>query len=329
MSRSIVLERLPAAALMDVNSGQDTSRQRIYILPTRQGFSYLLLLVVMLLGAVNYNNSMAYLLTFLLGSLLLIGILHTYRNLSELIITGQFAPPVFAGDTAEFPISIDNRFGQRRLSLTFSRYQRTRRLFSIGVGNSLFDIDIPAGKIRNVNLHQVTHKRGYLLPDRIVLSTTFPLGLFRAWSYLDLTNQCLVYPRAQGQQPLPATNSGKNFGKEDQSPGVNDFIGFRKYHFGDSIRNIAWKALARDHDLLVKRFSGETGDTLVFKWNQPLTNDIEDRLSQLCKWLLQAEKNNLLYGLEIPGKTFKPAHGESHLNQCLSALATWDETRGW
>src|SRR5690606_14124150 len=81
MPNAIVLERLPAPA-----PDPTMVRRRVYIFFTRPGLLFLITLVVMLLGAVNYTNSMAYLLTFLLGSLLLVCILHTHRNLRGLVV---------------------------------------------------------------------------------------------------------------------------------------------------------------------------------------------------------------------------------------------------
>ncbi len=328
MSQSIVLERLPTGAKANDLHAHNLTRKRIYILPTRQGMSYLLLLIIMLLGAVNYNNSMAYLLTFLLGSLLLIGILHTFRNMAGLIIEAQSAPSVFAGEMAAFPLSIDNRFGPQRLSLAISSQQKQRKRFSIGVEDHQVDIDLAAGKIHTAYFKQETYRRGYLKSGRIIVSTCYPIGLFRAWSYLDIDRQCLVYPRPAGNQPLPEPDSGNTSGKQAAIPGVDDFIGFRGYHHGDSIRNIAWKVLARDEELLVKRFSAETGDTLILKWDQVLYEDIESRISQLCLWLLQAERRGLMYGLEIPGALISIGHGDSHLENCLTTLATWNGSYG-
>ena len=79
------------------------NRKRIYILPTRQGLAFATAIVVMLAGAMNYNNSLAYVLTFLLVSLALVSLLHTYRNLAGLRISARPAPPVFAGASARFP----------------------------------------------------------------------------------------------------------------------------------------------------------------------------------------------------------------------------------
>jgi len=55
--------------------------RRIFILPTRSGIIFGLILMAMLIGSINYNNSLGFLLTFTLVGLGLVSILHTFRNL--------------------------------------------------------------------------------------------------------------------------------------------------------------------------------------------------------------------------------------------------------
>ncbi|MEW8428499.1 MAG: hypothetical protein G8D61_02195, partial [gamma proteobacterium symbiont of Ctena orbiculata] len=74
----------------------------IYILPTRQGMLLALLLLLMLAGSINYGSNLGHLMTFLLGGLWLVTILHTWRNLLGLSIQPGEAAPVFAGQTADF-----------------------------------------------------------------------------------------------------------------------------------------------------------------------------------------------------------------------------------
>jgi uncharacterized protein (DUF58 family) len=317
---SVVLERLLPSARQAYASTGGLNRQRIYILPTRQGLIYSLLLITMLLGAVNYNNSMAYLLTFLLGSLVLVCILHTYRNLAGLVITGEAALPVFAGDTACFAIFIDNYNSRGRTALNLVLHPRGKLPRSLTV--QTVTTDILQNKQQRVMLPVLTCKRGLLPLERVMISTCFPLGLFRAWSYLQLDCYCLVYPRPAGNLPLPLPVTTDQQGQAGIKTGTDDFIGFRHYHPGDSIRNIAWKALAREQPLLVKRFSGDSGYNLTLDWGDVAhLLEIEDRLSQLCAWVVAVDKLGIDYGLEIPGVSIQPGTGDKHKCRCLEVLA--------
>lgn len=322
MSETVVLERLSAVARQNPALVNSIRRQRVYILPTRQGLIFSVLLTAMLLGAINYNNSMAYLLTFLLASLMLVCMLHTYRNLAGLIISSEPARPVFAGEVAYFPMLIDNQHEGIKPALEFSTEKR-RMIPWRKTGPVLIEkVHVPANRKTRCKLPVKTHVRGLLSPSAVTVSTRYPLGLFRAWSSIQNNRRCIVYPRPSGNIPLPDTFLANPRGEGGGKTGADDFVGFRHYRPGDSVRNIAWKALSREQPLLVKRFSGERGSRLVLSWHQLSgTGNTEDKLSQLSLWILQAEAAGHEYGLEIPGIFIEPAQGENHRHACLEALA--------
>lgn len=320
MSESIVLERplLPASGI----SSAGLKRRRVYIFPTRQGFLFAFTLVVMLLGAVNYTNSMAYLLTFLLASLFMVSMLHTFRNLRGLIIKLADAEPVFAGEAARFPMLFDNRSGYDRLALTVRPHPKRRDRGSGAV--TALALDVRGGDLERVELEVIAARRGLFQLDRLLLSSTFPLGLFRAWSYLDTGPSCLVYPRPAGAAPLPPPQESESEHDTGQRAGTDDFTGFRTYRPGDSIRRIDWKALAREQGLLVKRFAGAGTRKLELRWTAVHPGaDPEARLSQLCRWVLEAERLGIHYAVEIPGARVEHGLGTPHKNACLELLARY------
>lgn len=323
MAQSVVLERLLPPAQRDVVPAPPLKRQRVYILPSRQGLILMLALITMLLGAVNYNNSMAYMLTFLLGSVFMVCMLHTHHNLAGLILSGATPQPVFVGDTAEFPVLIDNRDGPLRPALRFTRRPHgSPEKNQTDHPDVAVTINAPAANWQRFAISVPALRRGRLPLHELVISTRFPLGLFHAWSYLDLEQQCVVYPKPEGQEPLPPPAPIEQTGQIGARTGTNDFAGFRPYHPGDSIRSIAWKAMAREQPLLVKRFSGEGSHTLHLTWQHVgHLHDVELRLSQLCRWVLLAEQEGWTYGLEIPGHRIDPDQGPAHRNACLEALA--------
>lgn len=315
MAESIVLERaLPSAA------GAALLRRRVYIFFTRQGLLFAATLLVMLLGAVNYTNSMAYLLTFLLASLLLVCILHTYRNLRGLVIKLAEPEAVFAGGTAGFPLLFDNRSGYDRPALQV-RVHPARRKRKAGTAAGI-QFDLRAGELRSLDLEVSAQKRGLLRLDRLLLSTGFPLGLLRAWSYLDTAPVCVVYPRPGGSAELPPEEGMESAQVIGRHAGADDFTGLRAYRPGDSIRNIDWKALAREQGVLVKRFAGAGASKLTLRWDAvPHGADTEARLSQLCRWVLEAEKLGFQYALEIPDARVDHGCGADHQRVCLERLA--------
>jgi len=300
-------------------------RHQIYILPTRHGCLFAFMLLVMLLGSINYNNSLGYMLTFLLAGMGMVTMLHTYHNLAGLCVSGGRASPAFRGGQVHFEILVDNRGGAARHSLELTRQTprpsrpwRGQQL----PGPRLQDM-IPSGSLCNIGLDLPAERRGILSLGRIRLSSTFPLGLFRAWCRVDPGLSTLVYPRPAGRLPLSLRGEHQPTGMAGRQAGNDDFSGFRPYRPGDPPRNIAWKALARGNETLVKRFSGSGGDSAELDWDSLEGLSPEARLSQLCQWVLEAYRCDLRFSLNLPGKRLAAAGGEAHRDDCLRALALY------
>lgn len=327
MSTRIVLERLPVdpSGSIELQSKQ-LKRHRVYILPTIQGWVYSVMLFVMLLGAINYNNSMAYTLCFLLASLGLVCMLHTYSNLTGLIISSSKPRAVFAGQQALFPIQLDNRLGLEKFSIHLEQDEAIKKLFRKRKETRTIplkiSIGIDTGKQSNCHYPVQSRQRGILASGRLKISTNFPLGLFVVWSYFEPEHDCLIYPAPQGQKQLPPDTLNIDDADYGSQSGTDDFSGFRKYRAGDPVKSIAWKAFAKEQGLLVKQFSGKGSQTLILGWESVShINDIESRLAQLCYWVLLAEQTSNCYGLELPDKSIEPNHGTYHKECCLEALA--------
>lgn len=308
-------------------TGVTLGLRRVYIFPNRHGWTFIAALGVMLIGAVNYGNSLAFILTFLLSGLGLVGILHTFGNLAGLRYAGGRVEPVFAGGTALFKLSFDNRRQRARVSVLFEskprgareRWWRTRRERA-----QLTFVDIPADGWTAVTVPLKASRRGVLELGRIRIESTYPLGMLRAWAYLDTELRCLVYPQPLGQAELPSGLSSQPHRGGGRLQGTDDFVGFRDYHAGDSPRYIAWKVFARTDELVVKRFTGGGAPALKLHWDQTLhLGNAEMRLSQLCRWVLAADALGVSYGLTLPGVDIARDVGDAHRHRCLKALALY------
>ena len=324
MAATSITERLlPPSYLSKLSDSIELDRKRIYILPTNQGIVFSVLLMTMLLGSINYNNSMAFILTFLLSSMFFVSMLHTYRNLAGLVISAARPEPVFAGENAAFPININNRESKPRPSIYITSHPKSRGFWKfLPLKDQSVLVNIKYDKTMRVMIPVFCHKRGIMPLERVMIYTYFPLGLFRAWSYINIDQYCIVYPKPEGTNTLPVTSTESSAGNFGINDGSDDFAGFRSYRPGDSIRKIAWKTLAREQGLLIKKFSGNAVNEVILHWDDVLNMDsIEQRLSQLCKWVLEADKKNIVYSLVIPDKTIKPGTGRAHQHQCLENLA--------
>ena len=289
-------------------------QRRIFILPTRSGLLFAIVLVLMLTGSINYSLSLGFVLTFLLASFAISAMLHTFRNLAGLRVTAARCMPVFAGDTARFAVSLANPTHADRYSVVLTRDKRTTDT-----------VDIPAEQSAIVTATIPAVRRGLLSPGRLTLYTRFPVGIYHAWSYIELDMQCIVYPRPAppGLQLPPLKPSGGEGGGNTQ--GHEDFAGLRQYHPGDSPRHIAWKAAARDQGLLTKQFSGRAAAELWLTLELlPPHLDLEEKLSRLARWVLDAHANGHAFALDLPGVVVSLGTGEAHRDRCLEALALFE-----
>lgn len=296
---------------IDVEHGPITlDRQRIFILPTRHGLMFAVVLLLMLVGSINYTLSLGFVLAFLLGGMALVSILHTYRNLAQLTVSAGKSTPVFAGQQASFTLCLNGSSTTERYAIGVMLEKQQPQF-----------VDIPAGETAYAALALHAPQRGILRPGRFTLFTRFPLGLFRAWSKLDLDLACIVYPQPDSARlPRPAGVQGRG-GKAIAAEGSDDFRGMRPYHPGNSLRHVAWKAVAQGRGMLTKQFSGQAMPELWLDWDDLAGMATEARLSRLCRWVLDAQNAGLSYGLRLPGTTLAPGSGEAHQRNCLERLA--------
>ena len=287
------------------------TQRRVFILPTRQGLLFGVLLLLLLIGSINYNLSLGYLLTLLLAAMGIISMLHAFRNLAGLHVRPGKTEPVFAGGHASFAVYVDNHRTLHRYAIALTRNKQA----------PVF-CDVAQNASATAEVSVAAQRRGWLRPGRFTLFTRFPLGLFHAWSYVELDSRCLVYPRPDSSKlppPKPYSHTGTG---HESGQGYDDFIGLRPHQPSDSPRHIAWKAAARDYGLLTKQFIDRADAELWLDWNDlPARLDDEARLSRLCRWVLDAEATGISYGLRLPDKELPLAYGEQHRHNCLEALA--------
>ncbi|MEO8203496.1 MAG: DUF58 domain-containing protein [Betaproteobacteria bacterium] len=288
--------------------------RRVYIVPTRVGMMFAATLLIMLVGSINYVLSLGFMLTFLLSGLALAGMVHTVRNLARLVVVTGRAEPVFAGETAQFRLFLENPAPWVRPAIMLRHEASGAQLVT----------DVPASATAEVVLSVPAARRGWLALTRVRLETRYPLGLFRAWSIVQPDFRCLVYPRPD-KAALPASSPDASYGtRQATTQGTDDFSSLRTYQLADSPRHVAWKAVARSDAMLTKQFTGDASAELWLDWTMlPVALDVEARLSRIAGWVLASEAEGLRYGLRLPGIILPPAHGDTHRAACLTALALY------
>lgn len=286
---------------------------RVYILPTGVGLVFGLMAFAMLLGSMNYNNNLSFVLTFFLIGIGFVAMHQCQRNLVGLELTFAGADPVFAGQAIRYRVAVTNRSRSARFGI---------RLYVPGASSDLQDLQAGASKVFTLTVP--TRHRGWITLDRFGVRTLFPFELFSAWAWLHMDIRGLVYPAPASDAPPPPPTMTAHGHRQHDARGEEDFAGLRKYHEGDSPRHVAWKAYARSGQMLSKQFAGADTSSQWFDFDELRGFDVEQRLSILTRWIVNADRTLEDYGLRMPGVEFPPAHGDAHRRRCLEALALFD-----
>ena len=296
-------------------SGQATvSGRRIYILPTRYGLLFAVLMMLMLLGALNYDNNPAYLLTFFLVAVALNAMYQTWRNLRGVQARMLSSEAVFCGQdvTVRFQLGVEDGEERPAIQVQIDDYRAID--------------DLPAsGDRRILALQLPTGRRGWFYPGRLTLSTQYPLGLYRAWCYIELSERILVYPRLGARDDRLVGGDEQQQGNGSARSGQEDFFGLRDYRRGDSPRLIDWNSLARERGVMSKQFTTPQGHPRLIDWHALAGNDSEQKISLLARAVVDADMAGEPFALRLPGQTLDAAQGPAHRHACLAALACFED----
>ncbi len=296
-------KRRPAAQTFEL------SQKSTYIFPTRYGFLLLGVLLLMAVGATNYQNNLIFIAAFMVVALGLLCILMTFGNLVGIRFSAHNPEPVYAGQTARFPVSLSSDKHHMAISLGFS-------------GQLLHTVNIEPNQEVRVLVSRQYSKRGRHLIAPVRCQTLFPLGFVQAWSWLFFDSCVIVFPAPIAP---PAQHFNRGGDSQDYSDkfqaGIEEFYGLRGYQSGDLMSRIHWKSFAREKGLQTKEFVDYLSEPDVFRFDDFIGIDVETRLSYLSYLLIEANREGKLFGLSMPDGFWPPATGEEHLHQCLTALA--------
>jgi uncharacterized protein (DUF58 family) len=288
------------------------SRRRLYVLPTRIGLGYGLLLILMLVAGLNYANSTALFLGFLLIGFTLVAMHQCHRNLLGAQLVAATAQPTFAHRAGTLTLTFENPAAAARFRI------------AAGVADEpVAPTDLPAHGRSKIELPVAAPRRGVVQIDRLHLITTHPFGLFRTWTWVHAPIQMLVYPHPNGSLPMPTHYGNKAGARSVTNTGADEWLGLRPFRDVDSPRQVDWKAYAREAPLLVKEYSASGAEIRIFDFGALGNLQVEAKLEQLARWVVDAEGGGERYGLRLPDSYISPDRGPEHRHRCLAALATF------
>ena len=275
--------------------------------------------LVFVLGAMWYaassqNNAAVYLLFFALAAVFLVSIPHTLINLTGVTVTLESVQPAFVGQEVSLPVEImnDSRATSHGIELALSGSNRERQRIDY----------IPADRAARITVRFAVQQRGEHKVDTLCLTSAYPLGFIRFLKKFASSRTYIVYPKPEGDVRLPSSFMHRRDGNPLTELGEgDDFAGLREYVHGESQRHIDWRAVARGQPLMTKQFAAEAEGVVYFDFSTLHFANVEERLSQLALWIIEAERARRPYGLRLPGTEIPPAVGQPHFHQCLRALS--------
>jgi len=292
-------------------------RRDLYILPTRIGWYYSLILIALFAIAVKFDNQAAFMMLFILTAVGLIAMVYTHNNVIGLGLSAQPGNTVFVGEPANFKLTVHNTSNKPRNAVW---------LMSAGAQQL---VNVKANNQASYDLKYPTLQRGYLNCEQTTLTSHFPIGVFFCWTRrYDPQQRCLVYPQPLDLVPFPidGSNTGKQLSRTNIQIGAEDFAGMKNYQAGDRMRDIHWPSLAKTNKLITVQHESQNSSSVNLSWFAlPASMNLENRLSQLCHWIITAEQQGLRYQLEMPNHTIEYDNGLTHYHECLTVLALWQE----
>ncbi|RYZ90749.1 MAG: DUF58 domain-containing protein [Moraxellaceae bacterium] len=287
----------------------------IYVFPSKQGAAFLVLILLVWLLGTNYQNNLILGLSFFLISVMLVSIIHAFKNLLGLTFTPDAVQYAAVGDVASFDIHIT------------SAYQTSHHGLLLSVNETFEPVraDILSDKTTQVRLNMPARHRGWLKLPRVVLKSYFPFGLIRAWAYIDLDHHALIFPKpiACDQPPLGAGRGDDGVYLSTQRG--DEFQGFQNYQPGSPLSQIAWKHYARGAGMHLKDYRALQSEQFWLDWQALNARDTELALSNLSYWVNHFADSNIEFGLRLPQLTIERGVGDVHRLDALTALALF----GW
>tara|TARA_R110001583_G_scaffold77851_3_gene211580 strand:- start:2267 stop:3340 length:1074 start_codon:yes stop_codon:yes gene_type:complete len=321
------------------------SSRNIFIMPTRFGFVYLFFDALLFLLGTNYQNNTILLLSYLLASLFITVMMHSFYNFSQLTFSSTAKQFTFAKQQAFFPISI--KANKSHFDLNFRFVTKTapsqKAMSATPLSTTSQTIRIEQCEVGEcqVLLPYLPIKRGIVDLGRVKVFSEYSLGLFITWAMLDFSHQLVVFPESKTLSNNHNYLSGLDDAKQNQnnhqqaSTGIDDFTELKNYIVGESQARIAWKQLARGQGKLSKHYQDEQGSLRWLKLSDMPSLAIETKLSYLCFLILEYGKSEGDFGLLLdadssgitsnkPAMKIMPSSGYQHQQNCLIALAEFE-----
>jgi uncharacterized protein (DUF58 family) len=314
---SAVREPAPAASRL-----RGIFESGIVVRVTNLGLGFILMTLVVAIGATNTGNNGLYLLvSIFLGALVVSGVV-SRRNVEGLDVGLEGPAEIFAGEPSRFTLRLRNR----------GRLPRRALLVKIGGAAApiLFSRIEPGGEeCRGVDL--VFPHRGRRRAESLLVYSGFPIGLFRKGRMREVADERIIYPALRlGPPPRPDPREAESGDPRSRRAGRGAEIrNLRDAVFGDDPRDVHWPQTARQGKFIIKERAAEEGrDALVrVDLRRPagagpeFGKAFETAISEAAGLALQLLARGSRVGLLLGRELLPPGTGPAHRRALLTAFA--------
>ncbi len=287
-----------------------TSSSRTYIIPTGLGLILGLSIFLAFIIAVTFGHPFSYFITFFSIAIIVVCAFHTNYSIARLKTFYFKDEFIECGRECEISFEVSTK-EIRNAKSVFTRVDGSKKLKQSIVSKT------------SSRLRAIVYRDGcgVFKTPRVRIHTTYPLGLFRAWKYVEVKNNLIVYPkRISGHESYSDTsiiqNSDAIFKQNLETK--EEFLDHRRFRETDSWKHIDWKAYARGKGLLTKNFSG----------NESVVVTLEVRSSSSLEFLgLVTEELFRNYELSkdtifvLDDEVISRGSNKLHLHKCLRVLS--------
>ena len=259
------------------------------------------MIVGLFLLAYMYNHNIVFLMMFAAFSLAMGASFIGRRNLYDLELKLATQPRLFAHEPLQIPFELINPANYERYAVYIAQE-------AIESGR----VTIKANSSERVYLEYKELTRGEYSFESLMIHSFFPFGheLFHTKRSVD--ESVLVYPQAKGKKlEEHFFNANSLSGERD------DFDHLRTYDAKDSMSVIYWPSVAKG-EMLSKEFIYEKESHFFALEYEKAGSNHEERLSQLCLWVLECEAKEAPFSVKIDDKVLDSKRG---IDVILATLA--------
>jgi len=226
---------------------------------TRDGWIYILGIVLVALAAINTGNNLLFLiLASLIASILMSGILSSI-TLAGVELKLHLPEHIFAGQTVRASVELRNeKLTLPSFSLRVEAAKTKNQPAAAMLETPVYFPYLPRQQAVKQSVPLLFLQRGVYRQEAFKIATRFPFGFLQKARRMDLAKEALVYPAVAASSEFLEVLPGLQGAMESTAKGRGqDLYALRGYLPNDSARHVHWKASARFGALMVREFARE------------------------------------------------------------------------